>query len=161
MKSPYLRITGDGAANLVSEVLDYRVTATVVKSGKGQGGEDLTDLKGIAIPIKVSGTFSEIKFRPDLAGLLAARANKELEKHKEELREKAAEKLDKIIPNELKGLGGLLGGGLLGGGQEKSENGEANSAEQPAQPADKTHPPAQQQRPEDALKDTLKDIFKF
>ena len=126
--------------------------ATVVGSGKGQGGEDLSDLKGIDIPVKVSGTFSDMKYRPDLGGVAKARVDKELDKQKEKLQEKAAGKFEKILP---KGLGGLLGGD-----KEKPAEGTA-PAEQQVAPKETTPPPAEKKKPEDQVKDKLKDLLKF
>lgn len=73
--SPLLRINGEGAANLVSEEVNYLLTTTVVATSKGQGGAELDALRGIAVPIRVSGTFSNLSYRPDLgaAGLEQAK----------------------------------------------------------------------------------------
>ncbi len=150
MKSPFIRITGKGNANLVSEAIDYGVVATVVGSGKGQGGEDLADLEGIDIPVKVTGTFSDMKYRPDLGGVAKAKVDQELDKQKEKIQEKAAEKLEKILPGKLKGLGGLLGGG-----EEKAAEGTE------AAPAEKQVAPAETKKPEDQVKEKLKGLFKF
>ncbi len=154
MKSPFLRITGKGTANLVSEAIDYSVVTRVVGSGKGQGGEDFSELKGIDIPIKVSGTFSDMKFRPDLGGVLKAKADQELQKQKEKLQEKATEKLDKVLPDKLKGLGGLLGGS-----KEEAAGEAVAPAEQQAAPKEET-PPAPK-KPEDQVKDKLKKLLPF
>ena len=72
-KSPLLRIDGKGNADLSKESIDYRATATVVATTEGQGGDDLSDLVGIPIPIKIGGTFSEPSYGLDfeaLAGVL-------------------------------------------------------------------------------------------
>ena len=58
-KSPLLRIEGKGNADLPTENIDYRATATVVATTEGQGGEGLEDLVGIPIPVKIGGTFTE------------------------------------------------------------------------------------------------------
>lgn len=100
-KSPLLRVDGKGQANLVSEQIDYVVNATLVASAEGQGGTELADLSGVAVPIKVSGTFDDPSFAPDVAGIATARAKKELQKQFE----KQADKLP--VPKEL--LEGVLG----------------------------------------------------
>lgn len=71
LMSPLLRVSGEGTANLVNEEVNYLLTTTVVATSKGQGGAELDLLRGIAIPIRVSGTFSNLSYRPDLgaAGL--------------------------------------------------------------------------------------------
>ena len=150
MKSPFLRVTGNGNANLVSEVVDYNVVTKVTGSGEGQGGEDLADLQGIDIPVKVSGTFSNMKYRPDLGGVMKAKAQQEVDKQKDKLKEKASEKLEKILP------GGL--GDLLGGGKEKAAEGTAAPAEQQAAPKEEAPEP---KKPEEQVKEKLKGLFKF
>ena len=66
MKSPLLRISGAGKANLPQEQLDYLVTAKLVASLSGQGGDDLKDLVGVPIPIRIKGSFSEPDWELDL-----------------------------------------------------------------------------------------------
>ena len=71
-KSPLLRIEGEGNVDLAKESIDYRATATVVATTQGQGGDDLTDLAGIPIPIKIGGTFSEPSYGLDFEALAGA-----------------------------------------------------------------------------------------
>lgn len=153
MKSPFLRVTGAGNADLPSENIDYRLVTTLVSSLKGQGGEGLDELKGIDIPVKVTGTFSDPKYAPDLGGVLKAKVDQELDEQKDKLKEKANEKLKDILPGEL--------GGLLGGKKEAESASEAPApAQQQAAPA-----PAQEPEPkkslEDEAKDKIKDLLKF
>lgn len=68
MKSPLIRVLVAGDAHLVKESLDFRVEPKVVTTIKGQG--DTKKRSGIMVPVLVSGTFSEPKFRPDLEGML-------------------------------------------------------------------------------------------
>lgn len=148
MKSPFIRVNGAGTANLVNEAVDYNVTAKIVGTYEGQGGADLNELKGLAIPIKVSGTFTNLSYKPDVGGLLKARADQELEKQKEKLQGKAAEKLEKVLPGDLKGL--------LGGGSKSDAAGDAAPVEGAANAA-----PKEEAKPEDMVKDKLKDMLKF
>ncbi len=69
LKSPLLRITGAGRADLPSETLEYRVQAKVVGTSKGQGGQELQELSGVTIPIKISGTFTEQSYGLDAEAL--------------------------------------------------------------------------------------------
>ena len=70
--TPLLRINGKGTANLPAQSVDYRVTATVVKTLEGQGGEELKDLVGIPIPIHVTGSFDEPQYALDTEALVEA-----------------------------------------------------------------------------------------
>ncbi|MFH7320407.1 AsmA family protein [Desulfurivibrio sp. D14AmB] len=66
LKSPLLRLNGQGSAHLVSEQVDYLLTATVAATAEGQQGRGLEELRGLTVPIRVSGSFSELSFRPEL-----------------------------------------------------------------------------------------------
>lgn len=113
--SPLLRLAGAGSIDFVNDTIDYTLKPTLVNTATGQGGKALGDLHGITIPVRITGPFEKIRYRPDLEGLLKARAKqevvKQLEKHQDELR-KGSEHLKKEIDKGLKkGLKGLLGGG--------------------------------------------------
>ena len=119
-KSPLLRVSGNGTANLAQQTIDYKVTATVVATSKGQGGKGLDDLAGVPIPVQVTGTFADPKYGLDMQALgqaLAKSKAKDLvDAQKGKVVEKAEEKLggtvSKILGGDNKG-GGLLKG-LLG-----------------------------------------------
>lgn len=68
LKSPFLRVSANGNANIVNETINMKVKPKVVGSMKGQG--DSEDRSGVAIPIIVSGTFQKPEFSPDLEGLI-------------------------------------------------------------------------------------------
>lgn len=70
MKSPLLRIGGDGSVNLPQEQVNYLVTAKLVASLTGQGGDDLKDLVGVPIPIRITGSFTEPDWQLDLKSVL-------------------------------------------------------------------------------------------
>ncbi len=99
-KSPLLRVDGKGTANLVSEALDYRVSAAIVGTLEGQGGKDLEELKGLAIPVHIGGTFRDPKFNVELGALLDAKAKQQIEAEKK----KAQEQVNKKIEQEKKNL---------------------------------------------------------
>ncbi|UCF83856.1 MAG: AsmA family protein [Desulfobacteraceae bacterium] len=66
--SPLLRVKAAGKANLVNEKLDFRVEPKFVATLKGQG--DKMERSGLMVPVLVTGSFSDPKFRPDLKGML-------------------------------------------------------------------------------------------
>ena len=72
MKAPVLRLAkGDsrGDIDIGNEKINYTAKPTVVKSLKGQGGAELDSLSGIAIPMKISGTFADPKYNLDFAAV--------------------------------------------------------------------------------------------
>ena len=101
-KSPLLRVEGTGDVDLPQESLDYLVTAKVVRSLEGQGGKGVTDLKGVEIPVQLSGTFAEPKYKIRLDKALQESAEKKVEKKLGKELEKRG--LDSDQVDKLKGL---------------------------------------------------------
>jgi AsmA protein len=88
MMSPLMRVNGAGTVDLPREGMDYLLKATVVSSLKGQQGEPLSELAGLTVPVRITGSFDKPAFKLDMASLLK-------DKGVQELKEKAAEKLFK------------------------------------------------------------------
>lgn len=100
-KSPFLRVRGAGTVDLVQEILNYTVQATVVSSSKGQGGESLKDLEGLNIPVKLTGPYTAPKYSVDWGKVLLssqkAKVDEKVEEKKQELKQKLQDKLgDKL-----------------------------------------------------------------
>ena len=107
IKSPFIRITAVGTADLVKETLDFRVDPQAVGTIKGQGDE--VKHSGIMVPILVSGTFSKPEFRPDLSAATQRRIEKEIFESKEVKKILEKEEL-KPLEKKAKGLlKGILG----------------------------------------------------
>lgn len=152
MMSPLLRVNGKGNASLPEETIDYSLRVSIVGTAKGQGGKALEDLKGVTIPIKITGTFSEPKPTVDLAAIVKEQAS-------DELKAKAEEKLKEELGDD---LGNLLGGAL--GGQKatdeaaETETTEPAPAEETAEPAEEA--PAEEPSAEEQLKEDVKNKLK-
>jgi len=89
--SQNLQVAGKGTSNLVSKAIDYQVQATILKSaptGKGAPAGSLAQ-----IPLSITGTMNSPSIRPDLEGMAKARVQQELDKHKDELKQKAVDQL--------------------------------------------------------------------
>jgi AsmA protein len=99
-QSPLLRVQGQGTANLVQESIDYQLGVTLVKTLKGQGGKGLTELEGITIPLKISGTFAQPKYGVDLESIIKARAGKLIDEKKQDIQKELEKKLDKFLGTE-------------------------------------------------------------
>lgn len=110
VKSPLIRVGGAGDVNLGADRLDYLVKATVVTTLQGQGGPELQALKGLTIPVRLSGPFNAISYRVDFEGLAAGLAKQKLDEKKEELRKEA----QKAIEEQKGKLGEQLFKGLFG-----------------------------------------------
>ena len=129
MKAPILRlVAGDsrGDIDIANETINYLAKPSIVKSLKGQGGAELDALTGIAIPLKITGTFSNPKYGMDFAAISTALAKSNL--------------LDKVAGEKSSAVKELLGSGnktdALKGLLEKKNPAEtvpeANSASAPA-----------------------------
>jgi AsmA protein len=93
-KSPLLRIAGKGSVDLPKQRIDYLVNASLVESGEGQAGKELEELKALTIPVKVTGSFSDPKFKLDLEPILKAKARQEVERQKQKLQDKVDKKVE-------------------------------------------------------------------
>jgi len=149
--SPLLRINGAGNVDLPKEGIDYGLKVSIVGTSKGQEGKSLDELKGLTIPVKITGTFTEPKPTVDLASILKDKAT-------QEVKAKVADKLKDKVGGD---LGGLLGG-ALGTTTESTAaptDTETDTAtETPEQAAEEPAPSVEDQA-KDALKDKLKSFF--
>jgi AsmA protein len=149
--SPLLRINGAGKIDLPKEGIDYGLKVSIVETSSGQGGKALADLKGLTIPVKITGTFSNPKPTVDLASMLKERAT-------DEVKAKVADKLKDKLGGD---LGDLLGGALA----PKSAT-PATPITEPSEPTTETPPaeptaePAPAKTPEEQLKDAVSDKLK-
>ena len=104
--SPLLRVAGNGSADLGSERIDYRIRASLVGTLEGQGGAERDALRGVTVPIKVSGTFDKPSYALDVETLVAENVKQQV---RERVEEKVQEQLKGSTQDSLrKGLEGLL-----------------------------------------------------
>lgn len=82
-KSPLLRIRGAGTIDLLKNGIDYGLTVTVVPTATGHAGKELASLRGLSIPLKISGSLSDPNFRVDLDKVVKERAKQEVKKRLE------------------------------------------------------------------------------
>jgi AsmA protein len=90
-KSPLLRVNGAGTIDIGAGALDYTVQASVVGTLAGQGGAELSGLRGVTVPVHLSGPFTALSYQLDW-GSLARQAAKA----------KAVEQLQNLLGNKLK-----------------------------------------------------------
>ena len=107
-KNPLLRLEGAGEVNLVNETINYLAKPTLVNTAGGQGGKELANLSGIAVPIRISGNLYTPKVSIDWQSALKQQAVTELREKlgvseevvrekREELRGKAKEAIGKEL----------------------------------------------------------------
>lgn len=106
--APLLEAVGEGTIGIGDRTMNYRITPKLLK---GEG-------TGFSVPVLITGPWSNLKFRPDLEGLLELRAGDTVKAVEETIRQQADEAVKSIEDNAAKqledqirkGLGGLLGG---------------------------------------------------
>ncbi len=92
-KSPLLRLTGAGDINVGADTLDYLAKASVVATSAGQSGRELSDLRGVTVPVRVTGPLDAPKFRVEFAAAAG-----------QAVRQRAEEKVKEQLQDRLKGL---------------------------------------------------------
>jgi len=102
LKAPLFRLEGAGTANIPTASLDYLAKVAVVETSSGQGGADLAALRGVTIPIKITGTFNDPRYRVDVASLASELA-------KSKLGDRARDEINKVAPGLGDALKGLFG----------------------------------------------------
>jgi AsmA protein len=65
LKSPLLRVGGEGEINIGADSLNYLVKASIVGTSKGQGGRETEDLRGVTVPVRVTGPLSAPSYKLD------------------------------------------------------------------------------------------------
>ena len=91
VKSTVLRVTGKGDIDIGHGNMDYNAKAIFAKTEQG---------KTATLPVNISGTFDDLKYKVDYSALLADVAKQKLDEKKEELKARAREELK----NSLKDL---------------------------------------------------------
>jgi len=102
MKSPFLRLAGAGDIDIGEGRMNYLAKASVVASAAGQGGQGLDQLKGLTVPVRVSGPFASLSYKIEFGSLVSDAAKAKVEEKKQEVKAKVEEK----AKDKLKGLFG-------------------------------------------------------
>lgn len=102
LKSPLLRLAGEGDINIGAESVDYLAKATLVATAAGQGGKDASELKGLMVPVRISGPFTSLSYKLDFDAMIKGAAQQKIDAKKEELKSKLQDRLK----DQLKGLFG-------------------------------------------------------
>jgi AsmA protein len=76
LKSPLLRVGGEGEINIGEDTVNYLVKAAIVGTSQGQGGRDVADLKGVTVPVRVAGPLGSPNYKIDF-GAMATDAAKQ------------------------------------------------------------------------------------
>ncbi|HMY99981.1 MAG TPA: AsmA family protein [Burkholderiaceae bacterium] len=125
LKSPFLRVVGEGRVDVPARQLDYTVRSTLIGSAKGQGGAEVAALKGVTVPVRLNGPFDapgwHIRWSEVAIGAAGTTVKQQLQQKLEAqaaerlglkasdaasapLREQARDKAREAVKDRLKGL---------------------------------------------------------
>ncbi len=93
MVSPLLRIHGEGSAHYINETANMLIKTSIVGSLKGQGGKEISDLKDVTIPIRITGPWEKPKYKLEFDDVMQQKAKKEIDRGIEKLEEKYGDKI--------------------------------------------------------------------
>lgn len=115
MKAPIFRVQGQGEVNLVTTHVNYQARLAVVETTQGQGGPEIEALRGVTIPVRLTGPFDNISYQIDIASLATeiakTRAGQAVgDKIEKAIGPETTERVEKLLgpdlTNKLKGLFG-------------------------------------------------------
>lgn len=113
--APVFRVQGQGEINLVTEQLNYLARLSVVDTRQAQASGELDALRGITIPVRLTGPVSNLSYQLDMTSIAAelakSQANKALSgKLGEVLGPERTEQVEKLLgPDVTQRLKGLFG----------------------------------------------------
>ena len=93
MVSPLLRIHGEGSAHYINETANMLIKTSIVGSLKGQGGKEISDLKDVTIPIRITGPWEKPKYKLEFDDVMQQKVKKEIDRGIEKLEEKYGDKI--------------------------------------------------------------------
>jgi AsmA protein len=100
VKSPLVRITGRGDIDIGNSRIDYVTKAAVVATTQGQGGAELAELRGLTVPVHLTGPFDNLAYKVNYGAVAADLAKS---RAGEKVKEKVGERREEI-KERLKGL---------------------------------------------------------
>ncbi len=92
MRSELVRVSGAGDINIGNDSIDYTAKASISKTPDGKGG--------ITVPMHISGTFAELKYKLDYGAVVKEALKQKVDAKKDELKNQLQEQLK----GKLKGL---------------------------------------------------------
>ncbi|OGS90429.1 MAG: hypothetical protein A2061_10835 [Gallionellales bacterium GWA2_59_43] len=98
LKSPLLRLSGNGDIDIGRDSMNYLAKATLARTLEGQGGKDTVG--GLTVPVRVSGPFADLKYTLDFGSMVGEAAKQKVEAKKEEIKTRVQDQLK----DSLKGL---------------------------------------------------------
>ncbi len=135
LKSPLLRVGGEGDINIGADSVNYLVKAALVGTLTGQDGRSVNELRGVTVPVRASGPLASPSFALDFNAMLT---------------DSVKQKGEDLVRSKIEG--GLFGKKPTAVATPPATPGAASGAAAKSAP-----PPAPSKQ--DAVKDVVKGIF--
>ena len=103
-KAPLFRLGGSGDINIPESTLNYVVKAAIVATAEGQGGRERDKLAGLTVPVRLHGSFDDLKYDVDLRAMAGNAAKSQVGERVKEQIESRKDKIEERIGDRLKGL---------------------------------------------------------
>jgi len=97
---PYLNLTGAGTVDLGTSLVDYALQVLVLRNPELEGDALAAALYDVPVPVTFRGPyddFEQMRIRPDIEAVIAAKARQRIEEEGEGLLEKAKQRLRDIF----------------------------------------------------------------
>ena len=78
--------------------------AAVVNTSTGQEGKELANLKGVTVPVHLSGQFDALSYRVDVAAIATDLAKTRVNEATQQLQQRATDKVQSQVQGKLKGV---------------------------------------------------------
>jgi len=104
VKAPLFRLGGAGDINIPESSLNYLAKAAIVASSQGQGGKERDRLAGLTVPVRLTGTFDNLKYDVDFRGMAGQAAKSEIGGKIKDRVEQNRDKVEERLGDKLKGL---------------------------------------------------------
>lgn len=95
LKSPLLRLSGNGDINIGNDSINYLAKATLAGTLQGQGGKD--NVSGLTVPVRLSGPYTDLKYTLDFGAMVSDTV-------KQKVKTEVKTKLQDQLKGGLKGL---------------------------------------------------------
>lgn len=104
VKAPLFRVTGAGDIDIGRSTINYVAKAAVVATTQGQGGKGRSDVAGLTVPVKLTGSFDAMKYEVDYRGAASELAKSKVGERAKEAIDKSRGKVEDKVRDRLKGL---------------------------------------------------------
>jgi len=106
MKSPFLRLGGVGDIDIGNSRINYLAKASVVNTDAGQEGQELAQLKGLTIPVRLTGPFDSLSYKIEFENMISDAAKAKVQAQVEEKKQEVKQKVEDALKDKLKGIFG-------------------------------------------------------